>query len=91
VEAIFKTRGQQGTHGGGLVGHFGVAKTSGILDDDFFGPHMKRDVERICEKYITCKQAKCKLKPHGLYAPLPIPCEPWTDISMDFFFRFTQD
>jgi hypothetical protein len=45
---------------------------------------MKRDVERIYEKCITCKQAKSKLKPHGLYTPLPIPSEPWTDISMDF-------
>ena len=71
-------------HGGGLMGHFGVAKTLGILHDHFFWPHMKRDVERICEKCITCKQAKSKLKPHGLYTPLPIPSEPWTDISMDF-------
>ena len=50
----------------------------------FFWPHMKRDVERICETCIMCKQAKSKLKPHGLYTPLPIPSEPWTDISMDF-------
>ena len=71
-------------HGGGLMGHFGVAKTFGILHDHFFWPHMKRDVERICETCITCKQAKSKLKPHGLYTPLPIPSEPWTDISMDF-------
>jgi hypothetical protein len=71
-------------HGGGLMGHFGVAKTFGILHDHFFWPHMKRDVERICEKCITCKQAKSKLKPHGLYTPLPIPSEPWTNISMDF-------
>ena len=71
-------------HGGGLMGHFGVAKTLGILHEHFFWPHMKRDVERICEKCITCKQAKSKLKPHGLYTPLPIPSEPWTDISMDF-------
>jgi hypothetical protein len=66
------------------MGHFGVAKTLGILHEHFFWPHMKRDVERICEKCITCKQAKSKLKPHGLYTPLPIPSEPWTDISMDF-------
>jgi hypothetical protein len=71
-------------HGGGLMGHFGVAKTLGILREPFFWPHMKRDVERIYEKCITCKQAKSKLKPHGLYTPLPIPSEPWTDISMDF-------
>jgi hypothetical protein len=71
-------------HGGGLMGHFGVAKTLGILHEHFFWPHVKRDVERICEKCITCKKAKSKLKPHGLYTPLPIPSEPWTDISMDF-------
>ncbi|XP_042466500.1 uncharacterized protein LOC122049106, partial [Zingiber officinale] len=71
-------------HGGGLMSHFGITKTLGVLQDHFFWPHMKRDVERICEKCITCKQAKSKLKPHGLYTPLPIPSEPWTDISMDF-------
>ncbi|KAM7486464.1 hypothetical protein LguiA_002473 [Lonicera macranthoides] len=71
-------------HGGGLMGHFGVAKTLGVLHEHFFWPRMKRDVERICEKCITCKQVKSKLKPHGLYTPLPIPSEPWTDISMDF-------
>jgi hypothetical protein len=61
-------------HGGGLMGHFGVAKTLGIL----------RDVERICEKCITCKQTKSKLKPRRLYTPLPVPSEPWIDIFMDF-------
>jgi hypothetical protein len=71
-------------HGGGLMGHFGVAKTLGILHGHFFWPHMKCDVERICEKCIMCKQAKSKLKSHGLYTPLPIPSEPWIDISMDF-------
>lgn len=45
---------------------------------------MKRDMERICETCITCKQAKSKLEPHGLYTLLPIPSEPWTNISMDF-------
>jgi hypothetical protein len=36
------------SHGGGLMGHFGVAKTLDILKEHFFWPHMKRDVERIC-------------------------------------------
>ena len=31
-----------------------------------------------------CKQAKFKLKPHGLYMPLPMPSSPWTDISLNF-------
>lgn len=45
---------------------------------------MKRDVERVCEKCITCRKTKSQVKPHGLYTPLPIPSEPWVDISMDF-------
>ncbi|KAH9792628.1 Endonuclease [Citrus sinensis] len=71
-------------HGGGLMEHFGIAKTLDVLKEHFFWPHMKRDVERICEKCITCKHAKSRILPHGLYNPLPIPSEPWVDISMDF-------
>jgi len=41
-------------HGGG----FGVSKTLEILHNHFFWPLMKHDVERICEKCITCKQPK---------------------------------
>ena len=43
---------------------------------------MKRDVERV--RGITCRQAKSRVRPHGLYTPLPIPSLPWIDISMDF-------
>ena len=45
---------------------------------------MKKDVIRICGRCITCRKAKSKVMPHGLYTPLPIPSEPWVDISMDF-------
>ena len=41
-------------HGGGLMGHFGVRKTLDVLSDHSFWPHMKRDVERVCGKCITC-------------------------------------
>ncbi|XP_027156813.1 uncharacterized protein LOC113757952, partial [Coffea eugenioides] len=71
-------------HGGGLMGHFGVAKTLAILQEHFHWPRMKRDVERMVAKCITCHKAKSKLQPYGLYSPLPVPKEPWTDISMDF-------
>ncbi|XP_031403186.1 uncharacterized protein LOC116212684, partial [Punica granatum] len=74
----------QESHGGGLMGHFGVAKTLAILQEHFYWPHMKRDVERICGRCITCRQGKSRLQPNGLYTPLPIPSEPWIDISMDF-------
>ncbi|KAL5738445.1 hypothetical protein ACOSP7_031206 [Xanthoceras sorbifolium] len=72
------------SHGGGLMGHFGVAKTLAVLQEHFYWPHMKRDVERLCGRCVTCRQAKSRVQPHGLYTPLPIPSEPWIDISMDF-------
>ncbi|CAA7051439.1 unnamed protein product [Microthlaspi erraticum] len=37
-------------HGGGLMGHFGVAKTLQVMRDHFHWPHMIRDVERICSR-----------------------------------------
>uniref|UniRef100_A0A2N9HHN4 Reverse transcriptase n=1 Tax=Fagus sylvatica TaxID=28930 RepID=A0A2N9HHN4_FAGSY len=46
------------------------------------------DVYKACDKTafgcITCRKAKSKVLPHGLYTPLPVPSEPWVDISMDF-------
>ena len=64
------------SHGGGLMGHFGGAKTLGVLQEHFYWPHMKRDVERICGRCITCREAKSQVQPHGFYTPLPIPGEP---------------
>ncbi|KAG8485858.1 hypothetical protein CXB51_019213 [Gossypium anomalum] len=71
-------------HGGGLMGHFGIAKTLAMLQEHFFWPRMKRNVEKICSRCLVCKKAKSKVNPHGLYMPLPIPEGPWIDLSMDF-------
>ncbi|KAL4366392.1 hypothetical protein GQ457_05G022230 [Hibiscus cannabinus] len=71
-------------HEGGLMGHFGVTKTLQTLKDHLFWPKMRRDVERFYEHCVTCKKAKSKVSPQGMYLPLPIPDSPWTDISMDF-------
>ncbi|RDX96701.1 hypothetical protein CR513_20610, partial [Mucuna pruriens] len=49
-----------------------------------FWPHMRKDVHNICERCLTCKLAKNKVSPHGLYTQLFIPTTPWIDISMDF-------
>jgi len=72
-------------HWGGLMGHFIVVKTLDVLHEYFYWPKMKKkDVQRICDKCITCRKAKCRTQTHGLYTPLPIPKEPWVDISIDF-------
>jgi hypothetical protein len=76
-------------HGGGLMDHFGIRKTLYMLHKQFFFfffflPKMKRDVERVCARCMTCRQAKSRVLPHGVYTPLPVPSAPWVDISMDF-------
>ena len=71
-------------HRGGLMGHFGIRKTLDVLHEHFFWPKMKHDVERACARCITCRQAKSRVLPHGLYTPLPVPSVPLVDISMDF-------
>ena len=49
------------SHGGELMRHFGVAKTLTVLQKYFYWPHMKRDVERICGRCVTCRQAKSRV------------------------------
>ena len=71
-------------HGGGLMGHFSVRKNLEILHEHLFWLKMKKYVIRICGRCITCRKVKYKVMPHGLYTPLPVPSEPWVDISMDF-------
>ncbi|KAK1663459.1 hypothetical protein QYE76_051618 [Lolium multiflorum] len=79
-----KVPGLEESHAGGLMGHFGREKTLLMLADHFYWPKMRRDVDRYVKRCITCNKSKSKLKPHGLYTPLPAPTTPWEDISMDF-------
>jgi len=52
------------SHKGGLIGHFGVDKTLSILQEKFYWPHTRKEVQNKC---IACLQAKAKTMPHGLY------------------------
>ena len=70
-------------HGGGLAGHFGIAKTLEILREHFFWPKMLGDVTNIVGKCVTYHMAKSSFKP-DLYSPLSVPVRPWEDVSMDF-------
>ncbi|RDY10519.1 hypothetical protein CR513_04942, partial [Mucuna pruriens] len=67
------------------MGHFRELKTLEILNEHFYLSQMRRDVHKICERCLTCKVAKSRVSPHGLYTLLPIPTS-WIDISMDFVF-----
>jgi hypothetical protein len=45
---------------------------------------MLKDVHKVITRYVVCKKAKGKENAYRLYMPLPIPEQPWMDISMDF-------
>jgi hypothetical protein len=77
-------------HTGGLMGHFGRDKTFEMLVDHFYWPKMRRDVERLVGRCVTCHKAKSKLKSYGLYTLLPIANNPWEDISMYFVLGLPQ-
>ena len=66
------------------MGHFGRDKTFATLSKNYFWPKMFRDVSRFTNRCPTCHKDKSKAQSHGLYMPLPIPYQPWEDISMDF-------
>jgi hypothetical protein len=66
----------QETHGGGLMGHFGVKKIKDVLATHFFRPKMRRDMEHYVSRCTTYNKAKSRLNPHGIYMPLPVPSVP---------------
>lgn len=58
-------------HRGGLMGHFRVAKTLAHLKEHFYWPTIRRDVERVCSRCVTCTQAKPKLGLKVCILPFP--------------------
>ena len=60
------------SHCDNLMGHFGAAQTHTILQEHFYWPCMNRDVERLVEGCVACRQAKSMVQPYGLHTPLPI-------------------
>ena len=63
-------------HSGGLMGHFDVRKHLKLYMSISFGQKMRRDVERIYSRCITCRKSKSRVLPHGLYTPLPVQTTP---------------
>lgn len=65
-------------------GHVGRDRTLHLVTASYFWPALRRDVERFLEQCVTCQKSKGQASNAGLYLPLPVPTQPWTDISMDF-------
>ena len=71
-------------HIGGLVGHFGYAKTLEELQHFYYFPNMRRDVKIFVRRCKICQYAKGRSEKVSLYTPLPIPWRPYNSIGIDF-------
>lgn len=68
-----------------LARHFGISKTSELLQWTFWWPRREKDHKRHVESCTTCIRNKnSKSRAWGLLKPLPVPNRPWRMISIDF-------
>lgn len=65
-------------------GHVGRDRTLQLVAASYFWPSLRKDVGKFVERCRVCHLAKVKATNVGLYMPLPIPTQAWTDVSMDF-------
>lgn len=65
-------------------GHIGRDRTLHLISQSYFWPALRSDVEHFVERCTTCQTSKGHATNAGLYLPLPIPTQLWSDISMDF-------
>ncbi|KAA3477512.1 Transposon Ty3-I Gag-Pol polyprotein [Gossypium australe] len=50
-------------HNGDCIGHFGIKKTLAKLNEHFYWPKMRRDMEWVCERCLTCKEQSPRSNP----------------------------
>ncbi|PKI60289.1 hypothetical protein CRG98_019344 [Punica granatum] len=68
-------------HGEGHVGRDGTLQ---LVQSSYFWPTIRKEVEKYVHRCKVCQVSKGTATNAGLYMPLPIPSQPWVDISMDF-------
>ncbi|GJS30888.1 putative reverse transcriptase domain-containing protein [Tanacetum coccineum] len=65
-------------------GHVGRDRTLQLVQASYFCPTMRKEVDRYVKRCRVCQVSKGMATNASLYMPLPVPLQPWVDISMDF-------
>ena len=55
-----------------------------FIQNSYFWPNIRKEVEKYVRSCKICQVSKGIATNAGLYMPLPVPTQPWVDISMDF-------
>lgn len=72
-------------HDSPIGGHLGLEKTMDKLTRVFYWKNMQDDVIRYLQSCQACQMVKpMNQSKFGLLQPLPIPEQPWEQVSMDF-------
>jgi len=72
-------------HDAKVAGHFGRDKTWELMKHDYYWPNMEDWVRNYVRTCDACQRNKTiRHKKSGKLVPLPIPYQPWEQISMDF-------
>ena len=80
-----RLRIMQDNHDSLLAGHPGRRSTLLLIQQRYWWPNMRKDIEHFVESCETCRRNKAtRHKKYGQLQPLPAPFRPWTSISMDF-------
>ncbi|TRX94028.1 hypothetical protein FHL15_005106 [Xylaria flabelliformis] len=65
-------------------GHPGEAKTIDLIKRSYWWPDLYRDVETYVQACAQCRRMKRpRSRPQGYLKPLPVPYQPWSEISID--------
>jgi hypothetical protein len=80
-----RTKIIQQAHDSVMSGHPGRVVTAQILSRQFFWPKMLEEVRRFVRNCDPCHSNHAwRDRKNGFLKPLPVPCQIWKDISIDF-------
>lgn len=72
-------------HDDPLAGHFGIERTTELLQRNFYWTYMRPEVRDHVASCGICQGVVARRhRPYGSLESLPIPRRPWVEISMDF-------